>query len=120
MENFKRMFPDLVGANVDQDGVEKAAERVRVHVRANPLARKIKETEQFKVLSATLHRQTHHIAHLDQGDDPQIPQNVRLLRDETEVEGKPQWDDLCSLRRTQRGTYVKAGHGASAGAGGHG
>lgn len=51
-----------------------------------------------------LNRESFKICEIDQGNDPALTQNVRLLRDQPAFDG---WDDVCCLRGTQRGTYVK-------------
>ena len=70
------------------------------------ITRKIDDTEAFKIVTKFLNRESFKICEIDQGNDPALTQNVRLLREQPDPRFDG-WDDVCCLRKTQRGTYVK-------------
>ena len=73
--------------------------------RKGVISRKIDDTEAFKIVTKYLNRESFKICEIDKGNDPALTQNVRLLREQPAFDG---WDDVCCLRGTQRGAYVRS------------
>eukprot|EP00753_Platysulcus_tardus_P004908 PLAT12756.3.p1 GENE.PLAT12756.3~~PLAT12756.3.p1 ORF type:complete len:109 (+),score=36.50 PLAT12756.3:128-454(+) len=69
---------------------------------------KVADEEAFLVVSAKLSRHAYAIADIDGQNNPELTQNVFLLRDDTVPEGKEEWDSTSCLKGSHKGSYVRA------------
>lgn len=69
----------------------------------------VSETENAVVISKMLAKHSFKICQVETGNNPQLTQNVRLLKDDYRYkEGQEVWDNNCCLKGKQRGTFVKS------------
>lgn len=96
----------------------KLGRRADLAKRKKPPIVKVGETEGFRVVASMLNRDSHHICELEDGNDPSLTQNVRLLRDMPRAKDNG-WDDYCCLSGMNRGSFVgRRAKSARGGAGG--
>jgi hypothetical protein len=97
----RKMYPDLIHHDSRVIHNQK-----RCFVRPS----KIDDKDMFLQNARLLAQRSYLITEVDNGNNPEVVQNVKLIRDEVREKykkGEVHWDELCSLRGTNKPTYVK-------------